>query len=210
MLTRALIILSFFLVLAVPVMADDGELWTSLELDKALSKQIDLSLEQELRLDEQYSHFKNTFTDVTIYWETWKDVRLLGGYRFSVYNDKIKQRLSVGGEYSYGIGNIDFGYRLKYQQTHEADEATEKIIRNRVGLAYDMPAKFKPNLNLEIFNIPGDEWDEIDELRLSLGLKYRWTKKMALKIFYILKIENFIRDDLEKINIFGLKYDIKI
>ena len=63
---KKLIIIIYFLVFATSSMAQtqDMEVWTGAEINKKFNKEFSASLEQQVRLNENVSHFKTTFTEI--------------------------------------------------------------------------------------------------------------------------------------------------
>ncbi|SVB95043.1 uncharacterized protein METZ01_LOCUS247897, partial [marine metagenome] len=83
--------------------ADDSESWTSVSFEKKLPNSLRLEFEQELRLDDQLSTFKQTFSELSLSYKVFDGLSFQIPYRYSTYENKIKQRLSIGGSYKYSF-----------------------------------------------------------------------------------------------------------
>ena len=131
-------------------------------------------------------------------------------YRYSVYEDKIKQRFGIGCSYKYSFKLISLKYRTKFQRTYEKQEDTEDLLRNKFTIEYKLDNNLKPYISSELIH-PYDEASlKLNEFRVSFGLSVSLTKKNSIKLFYIFKQEDITKLDYDKINIFGLSYNYKM
>ena len=76
---------------------DDNEFWTSITLEKKLPFSFKLKLEQELIFKDQLPTFKQAFSEVSVSYKVFKGLRIKIPYRYVIFEDKTKQRLSLGG-----------------------------------------------------------------------------------------------------------------
>ncbi len=121
--------------------ADDNESWTSIGFEKKLPYKLKLEFEQELRLKDQISTFKQTFSDISLSHKVFDGLRIQIPYRYIVYKDKIKQRLSFSGSYRYSFKPVDLKYRIKFQRTYEDKESTDDLIRKKFSVEYKLGKK---------------------------------------------------------------------
>ena len=185
--------------------ADDNESWTSIGFEKKLPYKLKLEFEQELRLKDQISTFKQTFSDISLSYKVFDGLRIQIPYRYIVYKDKIKQRLSFSGSYRYSFKPVDLKYRTKFQRTYEDKESTDDLIRNKFSVEYKLGKKVEPYISGELFHPYNGEPKQLDEYRISFGLTVDIMKKNSIKIFYIFKKEDLAYCPLE-VNVFGLAY----
>jgi len=185
--------------------ADDNESWTSIGFEKKLPYKLKLEFEQELRFKDQISTFKQTFSDISLSYKVFDGLRIQIPYRYIVYKDKIKQRLSFSGSYKYSFKPVDLKYRTKFQRTHEDKESTDDLIRNKFSVEYKLGKKVEPYISGELFHPYNGEPKQLDEYRISFGLTVDIMKKNSIKIFYIFKKEDLAYCPLE-VNVFGLAY----
>ena len=190
--------------------ADDNESWTSIGFEKKLPYKLKLEFEQELRFKDQISTFKQTFSDISLSYKVFDGLRIQIPYRYIVYKDKIKQRLSFSGSYKYSFKPVDLKYRTKFQRTYEDKESTDDMIRNKFSVQYKLGKKVEPYISGELFHPYNGEPKQLDEYRISFGLTVDIMKKNSIKIFYIFKKEDLTKSDPDEINVFGLDYSFKM
>ena len=186
--------------------ADDNESWTSIGFEKKLPYKLKLEFEQELRFKDQISTFKQTFSDISLSYKVFDGLRIQIPYRYIVYKDKIKQRLSFSGSYKYSFKPVDLKYRTKFQRTYEDKESTDDMIRNKFSIQYKLGKKVEPYISGELFHPYNGEPKQLDEYRISFGLTVDIMKKNSIKIFYIFKKEGLAKSDPYEVNVFGLAY----
>ena len=202
----------FALCLFIPCVygADDNESWTSIGFEKKLTRILKIEFDQEIRLDKQLSTFKQTFSEISFSYKLSDGFTLQLPYRYSVYEDKIKQRFGIGCSYKYSFKLISLKYRTKFQRTYEKQEDTEDLLRNKFTIEYKLDNNLKPYISSELIH-PYDEASlKLNEFRVSFGLSVSLTKKNSIKLFYIFKQEDITKLDYDKINIFGLSYNYKM
>ena len=192
--------------------ADDNESWTSVSFEKNLSKALKFEFEQELRLDDQLSTFKQTFSELSLSYKVIDGLSFQVPYRYSTYKeqDKVKQRLSIGGSYKYSLKQVSLKYRARIQRTFEKKEPSEDLIRNKCTIAYKLHKKLEPYFSSELSHSYDEDPLQLDEYRISFGLTVDINKKNSMKIFYILKKEDLTDSNPDVINVFGLAYSFKI
>ena len=201
-----------FLCLFIPCVygADDNESWTSVSFEKNLSKALKVEFEQELRLDDQLSTFKQTFSELSLSYKVFDGFSLQVPYRYSTYENKIKQRLSIGGSYKYSFNPISLKYRGRIQRTFEKNETPEDLIRNKFTIEYKLDKNIEPYVSSELFHSYSEDPVQFDEYRISLGVAVDLPGKNSIKIFYIYKKEDITKSSPDEVNVFGLGYKYKL
>ena len=202
--------LSFCLFMPFVYGADDSESWTSVSFEKKLPNSLRLEFEQELRLDDQLSTFKQTFSELLLSYKVFDGLSFQIPYRYSTYENKIKQRLSIGGSYKYSFKPLSLKYRARIQRTYEDGEDSEDMIRNKCTVDYKMNKSIKPYISTEIFSPINEDPVQLEEYRMSFGLTVDIMKNNSIKIFYIFKKEDLAKIDPVEINVFGLAYSLKM
>ena len=192
--------------------ADDNEFWTSVSFEKKLPYSLKLEFEQELRLLDQLSTFKQTFSELSLSYKVFDGLILQVPYRYSTYKeqDKVKQRLSIGGSYKYSFKPLSLKYRARIQRTFEKKEPSEDLIRNKCTIAYKLHKNLEPFISSELSHSYDEDPVQLDEYRMSFGLTVDINKKNSMKIFYIFKKEDLTESDPGVINVFGLAYSFKM
>jgi len=202
--------LSFCLFMPCVYGADDSESWTSVSFEKKLPHSLRLEFKQELKLDDQLSTFKQTFSELSLSYKVFDGLSFQIPYRYSTYENKIKQRISIGSSYKYSFKTISLKYRARIQRTYERGEDSEDMIRNKYTVDYKMNKSIKPYISTEIFFPFNEDPVQLEEYRMSFGLTVDIMKKSSIKIFYIFKKEDLTKIDPVEINVFGLSYGLKL
>jgi len=166
-------------------------------------------LEQELRLKDQFSSFKQTISEVSLSYDLYDGLKVFIPIRYAIFQDKTKERLGIGGSYKYDFKPISFKYRMKLQRTYENKQFPIDLIRNKFSIEYKINKTFKPYISSEIFHLQNLNQYEYDEYRISFGVNVDLPRKKGIKIFYIYKLEDITKSNQEQINSFGVSYHFK-
>ena len=188
--------------------ADDTESWNSIGFETELPYSLKLELVQSLRLEEQVSSFKQTFTETSISYDM-NGIKLFIPFRYAIFQDKIKKRISIGGSYKYNFKPLSIKYRSKFQRTFEGSHISDDITRNKFTLEYKINKKIKPYISGEISHLLNYNKYQYDAYRLSFGVNVDLPSKKRVKIFYLFKLEDITRSAQDKINVIGVAYNIK-
>ena len=210
--TQQLPLVNLFLSLFLSVLIgnDDTQLWSGVSIEKKLSPSTSFEYEQELRLKDQFSTFSQTFSEISFSYDIFDGLDIKIPYKFTVFEDKIKQRLGIGISYKHGFNALSIKYRAKYQQTFEKDDSSEKLFRNKLSFQYKINKNFESFISAELFNQSRLGMNILIENRYALGLNIKLLRKKSLKLFYIKKIEDLQKSISEETNIIGLSYQIKL
>ena len=189
---------------------DDTHTWTSIGFEKNLPHSLSLEFEQELRIKDRLSTFSQTISEVSLSYKVIDGLNISIPYRYAVFDDKIKQRLSFGASYKYNFNPISLKYRTKLQRSFEKEKTHEYLIRNKLIIEYKLRKKIEPYCSGELFHKFNKSNNELDEYRVSFGLAVDLPRKSSIKIFYIFKKEDLTKTNPDKINVFGLSYTFKL
>mgnify|MGYP001070759461 FL=1 len=200
----------FFILLQWSYGIDDNESWTSIGFETKLPYSLNLEFEQGLRLKEQLSTFKQTFSEASLSYKIFDGLRIFIPFRYAIFEDKIKQRLSFGGSYKYNLKPVSLKHRTKFQRIYENGELPDDLIRNKFSIKYRLNKKIEPYVSGELFHLYNTENDQLDQYRVSLGVAVDLPGKKSIKIFYIYKKEDIIKSNPDVINVFGLGYNFKL
>ena len=187
---------------------DDTESWNSIGFETELPYSLKLELEQSLRLEDQGSSFKQTFTEASISYDM-NGIKLFIPFRYAIFQDKIKKRISIGGSYKYNFKPLSIKYRSKFQRTFEGSHISDDITRNKFTLEYKINKKIKPYISGEISHLLNYNKYQYDAYRLSFGVNVDLPRKKRVKIFYLFKLEDITRSAQDKINVIGVAYNFK-
>ncbi len=189
---------------------DDNQSWTSVGFEKKLPYSFKLQFEQELRLEDQLSTFKQTFSEFSLSYSVFKGFKIELPFRYMTYKDKTKQRVSFSGSYKYSFKPVSLKHRTKYQRTYEKGEIPEELIRNKLSIMYKLNKKIEPYVSGEFIQLLNAQNYPLDETRFSFGLTYELPKKNSMKIFYTLKNEDKTKNNPDEIGVFGLSYNFSL
>lgn len=188
----------------------DSQAWTSIAIESKIPYSLKVEFEQELRLKSQLSEFHKSFSELAISYKVLDGLNIKIPYRYTLYNDKIKQRLSIGISYKYNLNLISLKYRTRYQKSYEEDKYPEKLIRNKFTIGYKLGDKLEPYLSGELFHLYKTYFGQLNEYRILIGLAFDLPKKNSIKVFYMYKKKDLNRSNPDVSNVFGLGYKIKL
>lgn len=184
----------------------DTESWSSIGFGKKLPHSFKLDFEQSLRLMDDISSFKQTFTEISISYNIFNGIKVFIPVRYAVFKNKTKKRISFGISYKYNLKRISFRYRSKLQRAYQSDKIFDPLIRNKLTTESKINKKLKLYFSQEILHFFYHRNLDYDEYRLSLGARINLGKKRETKIFYSQKIEGLSKKKQDKTNVFGLSY----
>ena len=197
--------------------ANDHQSWTKVSLEKKIPYSLKLELSQGLRLKDQLSTFNQTFFEASLSYKDSNGLRINIPYRYTVFEDKIKHRLSCGASYQYSFKPVSLKYRMKYYRLYENGEpigedgeALGNLIRSKFTIKYKSGKKTNPYISGELFHLLNTNNNPLDEYRASFGVEIDLTRKNSINFFYILKKQDITKSSPDEINVFGLSYISKI
>jgi len=196
----------FFLFIQFSLGIDDTHAWTSIGFKKNLPHSLSLEFEQELRIKNQLSTFSQTFSEISLSYKVINGLNISIPYRYAVFDDKIKHRLSLGASYKYNFKPMSLKYRTKLQRSFEKEKTHEYLIRKKLMIEYKLSKRIEPYCSGELFHKFNKSNNELDEYRISFGLAVDLPRKNSIKIFYIIKKEDLRTSNPDKTNVFGLSY----
>ena len=207
----------FFLFIQCSYGLSDNQSWTKISFEKKLPHSLKLELAQGLRLKGQLSTFNQAFFELSL---SYKDSNGLGiniPYRYTIFEDKIKHRLSFGALYQYSFEPVILKYHIKFYRLYENGESDVEdgaplgdLIRNKFTIKYKSGKKINPYISGGLFNLYNTDNNPLDELRASFGIEVDLPRKNSIKIFYIFKKEDIAKLNPDEINVFGISYRIKL
>ena len=197
--------------------ADDHQSWTKVSLEKKIPFSLKLELAQGLRLKDYVSTFNQAFFELSLSYKDSNGLRINIPYRYTVFEDKIKHRLSFGVSYQYSFKPVSLKYRIKYYRLYENGEPLGEggvtlgdLIRSKFTIKYKSGKKTNPYIAGELFHLLSTNNNPLDEYRASFGVEIDLPRKNSINFFYILKKEDITKSSPNEINVFGLSYISKI
>ena len=197
--------------------ANDNQSWTKISIEKKIPFSLKLELTQGLRLKDYVSTFNQAFFELSLSYKDSNGLRINIPYRYTIFEDKIKHRLSFGVSYQYSFKPVSLKYRIKYYRLYENGEPLGEggvtlgdLIRSKFTIKYKSGKKTNPYISGEWFHLLNTGNNPLDEYRASFGIEIDLPRKNSINIFYILKKEDLSKSNLDKINIFGLSHTFKL
>ena len=184
----------------------DSESWSSMGFGIKLPYSLKLDLEQSLRLKDNSSSFKQTFTETIISYNLFKKVKVFIPVRYAVFKNKIKKRISLGASYKHNFKIISCRYRSMLQRTYQHEKIFDPLIRNKFTLSSKINKKLRPYLSQEFSHLLKNGQFNYDEFRFSIGARINLGKKRETKIFYTQKIEGLSNKNQDRTNVLGITY----
>ena len=195
----------------------DDQSWTKISFEKKLSHSFKLELAQGLRLKGQLSTFNQAFFEVSLSYKDSNGLKINIPYRYTIFEEKIKHRLSIGASYQYILKPVTLKYRIKYYRLLENGESLGEdgaafgdLIRNKFTIKYKSGKNIYPYFAGELFHLHNTENNPLDEYRASIGIEINLPRKNSINIFYIVKKKDVTKSSPDDINIFGFSYSSKI
>jgi len=193
--------------------ADDHQSWTKVSLEKKIPYSLKLKLSQGLRLKDQLSTFNQIFFEASLSYKDSNGLRINIPYRYTVFEDKIKHRLSFGASYQYSFKPVSLKYRMKYYRLYENGEPLEEdgealgdLIRSKFTIKYRSGKKTNPYISGELFHLLNTNNNMLNEYRASFGIEIDLPRKNSIIFFYMFKKEDIAKSNPDEINVFGLSY----
>ena len=188
--------------------ADDFESRNTISYGFKLPYSIKLDCEQSLRLSGKEQSFKQTFTELTFKYEIIDDLSVIIPIRYAIFDDKVKNRITLGGIYKIRMKPIKIRFKSRYQSTHEKDKDPDELYRNKIYAHYRLNKKFEPFFTYEVFHPANSNDKLLNEYRFSLGTDFDLPRKRSLKLYYQFKVEDLNKKSPDKAHIMGLTLNL--
>ena len=188
--------------------ADDFESRNTISYGFKLPYSLKLDCEQSLRLSGKEQSFKQTFTELTFKYEIIDDLSVIIPIRYAIFDDKVKNRITLGGIYKIGMKPIKIRFKTRFQSTHEKDKEPDEFYRNKIYAHYGLNKKLEPFFSYEVFHPANSNDNSLNEYRFSLGTDFDLPRKRSLKLYYQFKVEDLNKKSPDKAHILGLTFSL--
>ena len=156
----------------------DNKLWTSLTLDQRINKDIVVSLEQSLRLNNGWSQSEQTFTQIGLKKIFNKNIRAEFNYRFVQREnftdaDNIDHRFNIDLAFRKKYGDFRISFRSRYQKRYRNINSSEdgdvaiNYNRNRLTAKYSLYKDVTIGVGAEVFYKIYYGQNQFDRYRLN-------------------------------------------
>ena len=198
---------TFFLISQI-LIADEFELRNSVSYKIKLPNSLRLDLEQSIRSRGENLVFRQTFSEASLSYELFDNMKIFIPLRYAIFKNKVKTRASFGGSYKAQFNDFSFRYKARYQFGFEEQKDTEQVLRNKLYAYYKVNKKYKPFMSFEIFNSIDSKVENMNEYRVTSGLDIGLRGKKAIKIYFQYKVEDLEKKDTDEMNIIGFSYSL--
>lgn len=181
----------------------DFSTWHRLKVGGELTKKLSLSLEQQLRLDENSTQVNETFTELGLGYDLPKGFDVSAAYRLSwspendgVYTAQHRYNVDVG--FSENIWKLKLKTRARFQHRPSVSLLNDRLkpedspiyVRVKIGLEYRKLKDWTPGFEFETF-VRTDMPSEVGlrKFRYRVFLDYDLPKRQELSLFYMLQTD---------------------
>ena len=198
---------TFFLISQI-LIADEFELRNSVSYKIKLPNSLRLDLEQSIRSRGESLLFRQTFSEASLSYELFDNMKIFIPLRYAIFKNKVKTRASFGGSYKVQLNDLSFRYKARYQFGFEEQKNTQQVLRNKLYAYYKLNKRYKPFMSFEIFNSIDSKVEIMNEYRVTSGLDIGLRGKKAIKIYFQYKIEDLEKKNTDEMNIIGFSYSL--
>ena len=195
----------FFFALNASSQVNDAGLWTSINLEKSISKKFSVSLSEEVRMNENISEVGSFFTDLGLNYKLNKFVRFGAYYRFAnkrrvddTYSERHRYYFDVTLRGKYRFFTLSFRSRFQSQYTDiytsPDGKTAENYSRNKLALKYELNKKVSFYTSYEIYS-PLRSYDKVfkDNTRYNFGMEYSFNKMHSIDLSYMIQQESNVK-----------------
>ena len=198
---------TFFLISQI-LIADEFELRNSVSYKIKLPNSLILDLEQSIRSRGESLLFRQTFSEASLSYELFDNMKIFIPLRYAIFKDKVKTRASFGSSYKIQLNDLSFRYKARYQFGFEKQKDIEQVLRNKLYAYYKVNKRYKPFMSFEIFNPIDSKVESMNEYRVTSGLDIGLRGKKAIKVYFQYKVEDLEKKDTDEMNVIGLSYSL--
>jgi hypothetical protein len=200
---------------------NDAGLWTSVNFEAKIVKNLAVNLSEEFRFNENITELGTSFTDLGLEYKISKHFQVSANYRFTQKHRvddyySFRHRFYASVKYSRKIKPFELSYRLQlldeYADIGRASDGgvPEFYLRNKLGIKWDTKKPYTPYASIELFsplNYPRNT--AFEALRAIAGMEYELTKHHKIDLFYLIDKEIHVSNP-ETSFVFGLGYYYKL
>ena len=205
MLLRYILLLQIFLCsFSIYGQQEDFRTWINVELEGELFNLVDFSVTPELRLCDNSTRLDGILGEIDLSVPVTKFLRLGTYYRYELDQNRRTHRFAAYAELDEKIGDLRMKYRAMYQREYTNIHTDNQgwipvsVHRHKITLKYRRKGwDITPGISVEGFFMLNPKWNNSQEkLRLTAGVRYRFTKKINLGIDYKYQKEFYERNPL--------------
>lgn len=230
MITRSTLFFSGLILLIISCTAQqskDAGMWATFSIQHPFTKKINLVVDQEFRLKENYQRINLFYTNLGIDYKFNKSLKISPTYR-AIQKKRLdgsfshRHRLMLDISIKKKINKVTLSERFRYQievqdlYTSRKGKLAEQFLRFRTDLKYTFNDRVTPYISCELryqLRSPRGDGPTYDNgfhrIRNVAGFEYQLNKRNSVNIYYLLQSE-FNISTPESIYILGIAYSLTI
>jgi len=205
------LILFIFLLICIPALQaqqKDFQFWPSANIDLALTKNLKIRLEEEVRLKENCTQMERQINDAGLSYKLNKYFRAALYYRIEANwktpdNYRWRQGLYADMALKHTTGRFELGYRLRFQSSRiefnndENNLLSNFVNRHKFTVAYNIRNKpLLPFFEEELFLNSINHQLEMVSNRTWIGISYTPGKTHELSLKYGIDHERLVAEPM--------------
>lgn len=204
---------------------NDAGLWVTMNVEKKLSKRLELSLTEEYRLKENITQTNLFYTDLGIAVKPFGFMSVSFSYRAiqkyllnETYSFRHRITMDVLFKKKFGKWIPSFRQRIQTQvedvYSSETGQLPEWFARERLELKYDTDKPLSPYAAVE-YRLQLKDPRNMDlnatwnRVRYTLGIDYKLNEKNELSLYYLIQ-RGFNVPEPQNFYITGLSYTLSL
>ncbi len=163
----------------------DVETWAGTVVIFDLPKGFDISMEEQLRLNQNASSLKSLLTEVEAGWKMNKYLSFGASYRFVYRPTFNRNRYSLITKQRYRSKPFTFKNRIKYEYETEVAHTPGSRIRDRIAIDWKTSKLLTLSINNEWFYPLGAKGGFFDQYRIGARVDFKLNKRNHIRAGYI-------------------------
>lgn len=181
---------------------NDFNWWSSISIEHQVTRRVAVSLEEQLRLNQNAAEIDQYFTDFGVSYDLSDKFKIGGFYRFirkqqdTYYSNRHRWYADLSFKTKYH--KLVFGLRQRVQQqvedvqSSETGKYPELTLRTKASIKLDLDKKYAPYVSSELYFNEDTKQDEgwfISKIRLTGGVDYKFNRRHSVDVFYMYQHE---------------------
>lgn len=203
----------------------DAGLWLGVNVEKKLSKRLELSFTEQYRLNENLTQTNLFFTDIGIAVKPFGFMKVAVSYRAiqkyqldETYSFRHRLMMDITFRKKIGRWIPSFRQRIQTQVRNVYSSETGKLpewaVRERFELKYDLDRPFTPYASVEWrFQLKDPRNMDLNgtwnRVRYTVGANYKINENNSVSLYYIIQC-GFNIPEPQNVYITGLSYTLSL
>jgi hypothetical protein len=176
---------------------DDAALWLNVYLDKKISKHFNIHLNQQNRINYNFSNYGMGYADIGLTYNLNKNIKFLADYVYAKklrldgsYNNRHQAYIAIILRKKWGQWSLTYRNMIQSQVEDPYSSYDGKTIqyyeRNKMTLKYELNKYLTPYIAQELY-LPFDQSRNkgLDRSRSFAGVFYNLTKRSQLEFYFL-------------------------